>query len=481
MAKKLIGELSIPDKYTINQTIVSTSWDDIEGKPEFVKPPLIIEMVYMSDLGHFQYSGATYDEIVQAYEDNRDIRANVHRASWIDTYGPIQIQLAGIAADGRLLFQGMFNSVSDNDSFTLIQMWIYENGYYDDEIGVDSRFMDVAGNQLAHSIFDIQIDADKNVTDSDFDFYSFFNAINQGVNMPVLRVWLHEFGGGFIILPQFTEFQNNSVGMFSCSFYQGKWYDFNITIDVDNNVLDVVYAPRESGSSGPENYLVSASIEGNKLSLTPNEGQPLEFTVIGNYNFSSTQTFTDDEKLIIRDAYNGKINISINRVSVIRIFSYPGDRWAFVVLNTNGATENQVLIYVVSHDANQNVTSNSFSLLMSYYLLGSSSQLTGNILTSDNYNDYITIPGEWIEATTSSDSNLANAKELGILFSDTNNHKIFQYYNFSLTQTGLSGTLLDYAYENFYLCTPAVSTFMSYNGVEIMASGIEIVKIYYKT
>ena len=35
MAKKLIGELSIPEKYTINQTIVSTSWDDIEGKPEF--------------------------------------------------------------------------------------------------------------------------------------------------------------------------------------------------------------------------------------------------------------------------------------------------------------------------------------------------------------------------------------------------------------------------------------------------------------
>ncbi len=33
--KKLIGELSIPEKYTINQTIVSTSWDDIEGKPEF--------------------------------------------------------------------------------------------------------------------------------------------------------------------------------------------------------------------------------------------------------------------------------------------------------------------------------------------------------------------------------------------------------------------------------------------------------------
>lgn len=37
MAKKLIGELSIPDKYTINQTIVSTSWDDIEGKPDFAK------------------------------------------------------------------------------------------------------------------------------------------------------------------------------------------------------------------------------------------------------------------------------------------------------------------------------------------------------------------------------------------------------------------------------------------------------------
>ena len=35
MAKKLIGELSIPEKYTVNQTIVNTSWDDIEGKPEF--------------------------------------------------------------------------------------------------------------------------------------------------------------------------------------------------------------------------------------------------------------------------------------------------------------------------------------------------------------------------------------------------------------------------------------------------------------
>ena len=326
MAKKLIGELSIPEKYTINQTIVSTSWDDIEGKPKFAK---VAETGNYNDLNN----------------------------------KPEIPSIDGLATKEELN--------AKQDKLT-------------------------AGN--------------------------------------------------------------------------------NITI-VDN----VISSTASGGGSGPENYLVGASVEGNNLSLIPNKGQLIKFTPVGNYNFSSTQTFSDEEKSVIQDAFNGKINISINRLSVIRMFSYPGDKWAFVVINTNGATENQVLIYVVSHDANQNVTSNSFSLLTSYYMIGASSQSTGNILTSDNYSDYT----KWILADSVSDSNLANAKELFILwkYQFGGNQYIPQYYNFSTNLDDNSqGTFLNYIYQYFSIEYSNGSTSWTYNGSEIIPpSNISIQKIYYKT
>ena len=74
-----------------------------------------------------------------------------------------------------------------------------------------------------------------------------------------------------------------------------------------------------------------------------------------------------------------------------------GSRKVFIVLKPNGATDNHVVGYQVNVDADMNVTSSVFSTFIDYVLIGSNSAISGDIITSDNWETYINInAGDWI-------------------------------------------------------------------------------------
>ena len=256
------------------------------------------------------------------------------------------------------------------------------------------------------------------------------------------------------------------------------------TITISDGVISSVGG---SGGSEPQKYIKDASVSGNTLTLTKKDDTTIDFTPSGGsggagvsgYAFSSSQTFTGEDKAHLKEVITGKnIYMSIDGLTVIRMFSIGGNR-GFVVANLNGGTDNVVKVYTVTCDSNLNVVSSQFSLMLSYALLGSSNQYAAAI-TSDNIGDYIK---PWNITTDSSDSNLYNAKELVIEFlnDDLSTGRTTFYYNFGDSTLG-SDILRYYAVpwniDNFS------SGYIIYNGSSIEldnASSWNIEYICYKT
>lgn len=242
-------------------------------------------------------------------------------------------------------------------------------------------------------------------------------------------------------------------------------------------------------ATGPAQYVSSANVKNNTLTLNYNNGTSINFTPTGGsgggsggvsgYAFSSTQTLTDTDKAHLKEIYNNKnIYMTIDSLTVVRIMSL-GSRWGFVVVNTNGATSNQVLVYTVNIDGSGNVTSNTFTLFMSYYLAGNSSALSGDIITSENWSQYITAGGgDWNSTTDNTYSDLYNAKELIIKLIGNANAILFFYGYFP---GGLGNNTNDY-----YLLPGSTSVsngYLQYNGssLDVWNSSNTIDTIYYKT
>ena len=254
----------------------------------------------------------------------------------------------------------------------------------------------------------------------------------------------------------------------------------NITIADDGTI----------SASHPAKYIDSAEVIENTLKLYYNNDTFITFTPTGGsgggsggvsgYAFSSTQTLTDVDKAHLKEIYNNEnIYMTIDKLTVIRIISL-GAKRAFVVVNTNGTSSNRVLVYSVDIDGSGNITSDTFTLFMSYYLVGSSSEVNGDIITSGNWNEYITIGDSslWHSATDTSDSQLYNAKELVIDW-EYGGDWYCNYYNFSTNGPLGSST---FTYNDF------VGSYISgnkhywyYNGTQIQTIEMNIRTIYYKT
>ena len=253
----------------------------------------------------------------------------------------------------------------------------------------------------------------------------------------------------------------------------------NKTITIKDGVIS---------ATGPAQYIKSASATENTLNLHYNDGTSVVFTPTGGsggtsgvsgYAFSSTQTLTDVDKAHLKEIYNNKnIYMTIDSLTVVRIMSL-GTRWGFVVVNTNGATSNQVLVYTVNIDRSGNITSNTFTLFMSYYLAGNSSALNGDIITSENWSQYISAGGgDWNSTTDNTYSDLYNAKELIIKLIGNASAILFFHGYFP---DGLGNNT-----SNYYLLpgSTSVSTgYLQYNGssLDVWNSSITIDTIYYKT
>ena len=225
----------------------------------------------------------------------------------------------------------------------------------------------------------------------------------------------------------------------------------NITIANDGTI----------SASHPARYIDYANVRGNTLKLFYNDDTSVVFTPTGGsgggsggvsgYAFSSTQTLTDTDKTHLKEIYNNKnIHMTIDGLTVIRIMSL-GSAYGFVAVNTNGATSNRVLVYKVSLDSSGNITNDTFTLFMSYYLVGNSSELTGDIITSDNWSQYIsTGGGSWNATTDNSYSDLYNAKELIIFMYSSEYGAVQQYYNFNYDTGGNGGCSLGANFTNYH-------------------------------
>ena len=260
----------------------------------------------------------------------------------------------------------------------------------------------------------------------------------------------------------------------------------NITIADDGTI----------SASHPAQYIKSANATENTLNLYFNNDTSVVFTPTGGsgggsggvsgYAFSSTQTLTDADKAHLKEIYiNKNIYMTIDNLTVVRIMSL-GSRWGFVVVNTNGATSNQVLVYTVNIDGSGNVTSNTFTLFMSYYLAGNSSALNGDIITSENWSQYITTGGgsDWVGPTIDqSMSDLYNIKQLWIIYQGNNTGAIMQSvlrFDYDSTASTLGGR----AYYTFYLHHDDVTSnqvYIDYDGANLNISGGSILGYFYKT
>lgn len=273
-------------------------------------------------------------------------------------------------------------------------------------------------------------------------------------------------------------------------------------VKVDGNTITiadgVISAKGGSGGAEPSAYIKNASVSGNTLTLTKKDDTNVVFTPSGGsvggvsgYAFTSSQTFTDDDKLHLKEIYlNKNIYMTIDKLSVFRIVKL-GTKYGFSVLNTNGASSNQVLIYAVDIDGNENVTSSTFSLYLSYSLMGSET-LTGTILTTNNWTNYINIPEikDWIYTSDMKDSSLYNATEMIVLWSH-NNMCASTYFNLAYGKhdsgnMGL-GNLGDWSWENLLLAgntgDTSTANYLIYTGSELgTGSNVEyLYGVLYKT
>lgn len=243
----------------------------------------------------------------------------------------------------------------------------------------------------------------------------------------------------------------------------------------------------------PDAYIKSASVRGNTLTLIEQDDTLIEFTPSGGsggggvsgYAFKSYKTFTDEDKLHLKEAYqNNNIYMTIDNLTVIRKMSL-GSKWGFVVVNTNGATSNQVLIYTVNIDGSGNITSDKFTLFMSYYLTGNTSALSGDIITSDNWTQYISVgsSGDWSGPTVDlSITDLYNVKQLWVIYQTNGGIIMNTILRFDYDDT--SATLGSKANTDFYLHhddVPSNQVYINYDGTNLIIYGGTILGYFYKT
>ena len=254
----------------------------------------------------------------------------------------------------------------------------------------------------------------------------------------------------------------------------------------DNSNNQIIFAPPKP----PTNYLSSARVSGNTLTIHSNSGGDVVFTPsasggsgggVSGYQFTTSQTFSDTDKARLKEAFDNKnIYMTIDGLSVLRFMPFP-NKFCYIVINPNGAGNNRVLVYAVDIDSNRDITSSTFTLFMSYYLVDSQNVLSGNILTSDNYSEYISVSGnDWNITYDASNSDLYNAKEIYIMYM----YSSYIGQSYLRFDYDASGTILgDRNGVEFLLDNDDVSRLkIMYNGTTItFDNGGTIIKILYKT
>lgn len=197
------------------------------------------------------------------------------------------------------------------------------------------------------------------------------------------------------------------------------------------------------------------------------------------YNFHSA-TLTDEDKAVLKEIIKNPVgDFTFDDFQVIDLYKTE----SAIMFGVMQAKYNRVYYYGIIYRGND-IIDNKWQLLKPLYL--SENQITGEILTADNFNNYFDQNFGW--RIGSSSSEIYNAKELCLFYQRTDGGNAFgtAYYNFRADDGIHNGNLSDYIYSKFVLFYSPISqsnVFWQYNGndFELSTSDVSIERILYKS
>ena len=252
-------------------------------------------------------------------------------------------------------------------------------------------------------------------------------------------------------------------------------------VKVDGNTITIADGVISSvGSTEPDAYIKDASVSGNTLTLTKKDDTEVVFTPSGgssdikSYSFwASSSSLTTEEIANLQYCVDNpdKVIFTIDNTLVVSA-KWQWNNWYFVCLSWDNGEE-VVKEYVIG-------TINDSTTITGSHI---SINKHGVLITNNNINNF---SFSWKIASDLSDGNLYNARELAILFENSNGECFSYYYNFNCSFDSMwdMGGLNMYANKNFLInISENQYGFWYYDGSQInFPDNIpNNYRIYYKT
>lgn len=223
----------------------------------------------------------------------------------------------------------------------------------------------------------------------------------------------------------------------------------------------VISAKGGSGGSEPDAYIKDASVSGNTLTLTKKDDTEVVFTSSMNkqaFHYQTNVVLTDEQKAQIQKIKENPndYDMFINDIKIIRITKEGTPVYYFGFDSSGDALE--LNAFIVEYDMR-------FAI-----------RASGDIITSSNWQNYITVGSDWQYTNDLQDPNLYNAKELVVYAENTQGNKQMGYFNFGDSNLG------NHSNENFYFDYDTSSPYIIYNGFSLTLTNINIISyLCYKT
>lgn len=240
----------------------------------------------------------------------------------------------------------------------------------------------------------------------------------------------------------------------------------------------------------PIEYVKSATVQGNKLTLTNKDNTTVDFEPSGGgsggsgvkvYKFYTDKYLSNEDKANLKAIKEDtSIPVYINDIIVNK--TYNGSFFLqFRTYQIKGVGQDEIRIYKVDFNSEGEVTSQKIQNQMAYYVATSSTSVDGTILTTSNLSTEVPRLGSWNVALPN-DSNLYNAKELVLFAQDAYGNQCQAYYNFSYNTSGGESSLGTDFQNVTYTFTASNRTYVSwqYNGNEIIANIGQIILVLQK-
>ena len=199
-------------------------------------------------------------------------------------------------------------------------------------------------------------------------------------------------------------------------------------VKVDGNTITIADGVISSvGSADPDAYIKDASVSGNTLTLTKKDDTEVVFTSSMNkqaFHYQTNVVLTEEQKAQIQKIKENPndYDMFINDIKIIRITKIGVPVYYFGFADS--PEDMRVDKFIIDYDGK-------------FVYRGS-----GDIITEDNWQNYINVGGDDWNYTSYSDGSLYDAKELVIFYKLSGGQYSWKYINCSVDQSGNTGMTL---------------------------------------